>query len=232
MSRDRGKSEIAQPCREWRALRRCGVRVEQFHSPVCAARQQLLILCPAHSLYNVRVRLALPHFVLTRQIPNFDNAIAASTCKSLQRLGVLRNCVHSVDMSSSQIGDKWLREHALELGGIQGARVFSRPLERVEGGIEIARRASDIAAGRLGRRCGSCKRLDFLLQLLVSASRPSKLCIHTMAIRSPCPGQMDFAGSPKSRRQVGLRVRGPLILHYQRQPKLLPHFRNPERGKV
>jgi len=73
-------------------------------------------------------------------------------------------------MSSTELRDKGRSEHAIQLRGIQGASVFSRALEGVQGGIEVARRARDIAAGRLVRRGGAGERFDLLQEMLAAAT--------------------------------------------------------------
>lgn len=173
MARDGRKSEISQPSSQRRAFRRRIVRVKELDRPVRTARKQLLVLRPTHALDNIRMCLTLPYLLLTGQIPNLHNTITTSTREPLQRLGVFSNCVDTIHMSSSQISNEGLREHALQLRSVQRARVLSRPLERMQSGIEVARRAGDIAAGRLGGGCGAGERLDFLKKLLVSATSPS-----------------------------------------------------------
>ena len=73
-------------------------------------------------------------------------------------------------MTSSQLGDEGGGEHALEFGGVQRSRVLSCSLEGVQGGIEVARLAGDIASRCLVGGGGAGEGLDFLVVPLVGRS--------------------------------------------------------------
>lgn len=70
-------------------------------------------------------------------------------------------------MTSTQLANEGLGEHAFEFGGIEGACVFSRSLEGVYGRVEIAWLARDIAARCLVGGCRAGESFDFLLRVSV-----------------------------------------------------------------
>jgi len=92
------------------------------------------------------MRLCLPLLFPAGQVPYFDNTISTTTGKVLERIRVLGKCVYAVNVSRLKVAEKGLREHALDLGRIEGSRILACSFERVQVGVEIARDLDDIRA--------------------------------------------------------------------------------------
>lgn len=108
------------------------------------------------------MRLCLPHFISTGQVPDLEHSVTTATCKSVQSLRISCNLVNSVYMTSSELSNEGRRKHSLEFHGIQSSSIFSCLLEWMQGRIEISRLAGDIAAGGLYRARRARKCFDFL----------------------------------------------------------------------
>ena len=65
-------------------------------------------------------------------------------------------------MTTSQLSKERVGEHALELGGIEGAGVLSGALEGVGGRVEVAGKALDVGVRGLDRVGSAGKGFDFL----------------------------------------------------------------------
>ena len=138
MVREGRESCLAKVGRDWRRSRRSVIWIEEFDRLIAGARQELLILRPAHSFDDAVVGLGVPDFTSTDQVPHLYHSITTSAGKSLQRPGILCHCVDAIDVAISQLSYEGLREHALELRGIESSCIFSCSFEGMDGGIEIA----------------------------------------------------------------------------------------------
>ena len=111
--------------------------------------------------------LCLPYFGLTWEIPHFQHAVSTAAGEAVEGVGVFGESVDTIHVTPSELGDKGGGEDAVEFGGVEGAGVLARAFEGMQRGIEVARLAGDIAAGRLlgARRAG--EGFDLLESVLV-----------------------------------------------------------------
>lgn len=135
---DGGESRGPQVRRQRGGIAGLVVGIVHLDAPVAAARKQLLVVRPTHALDDVLVRLGLPDLVVGRQVPHFDDAVAAARGKPLERVGVLGHGIDAVDVAAAELGQEWLGEHAVHLCRIQGSRVLARALKGVQCWVQVA----------------------------------------------------------------------------------------------
>lgn len=142
------------------------VRVEELDGFVACACEQFLILSPGEAFDDALMRLRAEDLFSARQVPNFDDSVAAAACESFERLWVLGHCIYSVDMAFSQLGNEGRSKHPIQLGGIQSSCVLPCSFEGMESWIQIPRLAGDTRAWGLMSRRWASQSLDFLLMIL------------------------------------------------------------------
>ena len=81
----------------------------------------------------------------TRQIPELNDSVGPARDERQQRLSAHGRARDGIPMALPQIPNQRLGKHAVHFGGRHGACVFTGPGHGVEIGIQVTRRATEVA---------------------------------------------------------------------------------------
>jgi hypothetical protein len=128
-------------------------RLLRRHAPlldaavVAAGEERVAVRRHGQPAHEARVRVHGPQLLLRGQVPHDRLAVGGARHERHERLGRRGGAVHAVRVLAERRHER-LGEHAVHLGGGDGAHVLARLLERVQLGVGVLVLLHDVARRR------------------------------------------------------------------------------------